>query len=201
MDAIVLLVVASAARFLLGSLLVVSGFSKLRQFHAFYVGLLDYRVPPFVALPLARTLPLIELLVGVALLGDVEPGLAGMSAAILFASFLIPVVVNLAAGRRVACLCFGPHGEEQLGFGTVARLIVLASTGVLVSEFAPRAAALDVVTMLLSLLLALSIIQLYAFAGATPRLIGAFRAKPVRGLTHHGGRIALRGASAIQFRN
>jgi hypothetical protein len=92
-------------------------------------------VPPGLAGPVARLLPVAELAVAGAMAW--RPTVAAGAAAGLFllVLFTVLVVLNLRRGRRPPCHCFGRVGDAPIGAGTVARNLILMalSTAVLLT--------------------------------------------------------------------
>ncbi len=101
--------------------------------------LLDFRIPERFATPGAVLLPLAELAVaGALLVGPIaRPGAAGALA--LLVMFSLTAVLNLAAGRKIDCHCFGRRHSSRIGAATLVRngLLGVLSTVVLVNGPGP----------------------------------------------------------------
>lgn len=124
---------ATAARWIVGAVLLVAGIAKLQSPKAFATTVVGYGVlPSFVIRPVTLVLPLIEALLGLALLAGVGTRMAGAISAALFMVFGSAVAWNLARGNRVPCGCFGASKSEIIGAGTLLRdaALLLLSVGV-----------------------------------------------------------------------
>lgn len=105
----------------------------------FVQGTIDYRVlPTRVATYVAFTLPWIELGLALSLLGGVALPLTGALTAVLLLCFIAAVTVNLYRGRRVTCNCYGIAGTAMIGWGTVARNLLLVLLAVSVTGLSLR---------------------------------------------------------------
>ncbi|MGY1602441.1 MauE/DoxX family redox-associated membrane protein [Geodermatophilus sp. SYSU D00815] len=103
---------ATAARLLLGGVLLVAGALKLPDPAAAVRAVRAYRLlpEPLVA-PVAFGLPVVEVAVGLALLAGVFVRTAAIAAAVLLAVFTAAVASAWARGLRIDCGCFGGGGE------------------------------------------------------------------------------------------
>jgi uncharacterized membrane protein YphA (DoxX/SURF4 family) len=130
MDSPITSMLVLSVRLTLSLLLLTSAVGKLRDLRGFIAGIADYRLlPAWAVRPIALALPLLELLLGLALLMGLIVPLAGAATALLFVGFSGAVVINLRRGRRIACHCHGLVGSRPIGWGLVARngwLLVLA---------------------------------------------------------------------------
>ena len=54
-----------------------------------------------------------------------------VAAAALLGAFTVLLVVRLAQGRRPPCACFGAWSTRPVGFGSVARNVVLIALALL----------------------------------------------------------------------
>lgn len=111
--------------------LLAAGVGKLKTFSVFREQVADYRLLPYRASATAAAAVTALEFVSVCLLAVPASRLIGAaSAAVLFAVFLIVVLVTWARGRTVACACFGGSGAlEKVGLHTAMRtglLLVLA---------------------------------------------------------------------------
>jgi uncharacterized membrane protein YphA (DoxX/SURF4 family) len=134
---------ALTLRVLLGGLLLAAGALKLRAPASFATEIANYQLVPALAPYLAATLPAIELVVGIALVG--LPRRWRRSAALvalgLFAAFLVAVTSAFLRHVNIACGCFGAGGGPISAL-TVARnsCLVLAAAALLALE-GPRPVA------------------------------------------------------------
>ena len=105
---------ATAARVLLGVVLVVAGALKLPDPAAAERAVRAYRLlPEGLVGPVASGLPVLEIAVGLALLAGVFVRTAALAAAALLVVFLVGIASAWARGLQIDCGCFG-------GGGTVA---------------------------------------------------------------------------------
>jgi uncharacterized membrane protein YphA (DoxX/SURF4 family) len=126
--------VATAARLLLGAVLLVAGALKLPDPAAAVRAVRAYRLLPEALVgPVAFGLPVLEIAVGLALLAGVFVRTAAIAAAVLMVVFLAAVGSAWARGLQIDCGCFGGGGQVAAGRtaypGEVARdvgLLVVA---------------------------------------------------------------------------
>jgi hypothetical protein len=111
-----------------GMLLLASGAVKMLQLAQFEEAVRGFELlPGRLVLALARALPVIETLIGFALLLGVgfESKLLGSAAAgamMLFLTFGVAVAINLLRGRRkIACGCFGRDSDSGISWSLVLR--------------------------------------------------------------------------------
>jgi uncharacterized membrane protein YphA (DoxX/SURF4 family) len=103
---------ATAARLLLGGVLVAAGALKLPDPAAAERAVRAYRlVPEVLVSPLAFGLPVVEIAVGLALLAGVFVRTAALASAALLVVFLAAVGSAWARGLQIDCGCFGGGGE------------------------------------------------------------------------------------------
>jgi uncharacterized membrane protein YphA (DoxX/SURF4 family) len=117
---------ATAARLLLGVVLVVAGALKLPDPAAAMRAVRAYRLLPEALVgPVAFGLPVLEIAVGLALLAGVFVRTAAVASAVLMVVFLAAVGSAWARGLQIDCGCFGGGGQVaagQTGYpGEVAR--------------------------------------------------------------------------------
>lgn len=186
-------------RFVLGLVFVVAGTAKLWDRHSFAFGVREYRIlPRRAALIFAHLVPIVELVLGIALLSGVLLRAAGVLAIFLLGSFLVAVVVNLLRGRRVKCHCFSATNGERIGWSAVVRLICLIILACIVAFVARPGLLLSWPAwdaLIPAGLVSVGIIQLALLIGVAPDTFAALRVKAPRGLSSRGGRIRLRDAS------
>jgi uncharacterized membrane protein YphA (DoxX/SURF4 family) len=78
--------------------------------------------------------PPVELLAGALLVGQVARRPVAAAALVMLVAFSAVIVVNLRAGRRPPCACFGAWSARPIGWNSVARnllLMVLAAVAVI----------------------------------------------------------------------
>ena len=107
---------ATAARLLLGGVLVVAGALKLPDPAAAERAVRAYRLLPEALVgPVAFGLPVVEIAVGLALLAGVFERSAAIAAAVLMAVFVAAVGSAWARGLQIDCGCFGGGGQVAAG--------------------------------------------------------------------------------------
>jgi len=107
--------IAAIVRWLLGGLLLYSGFAKLGDPYSQALLIAGYRLLSAQAAQiLAVTLPWIELLAGALLVLGLWTRPAAMCAAILMAAFALASTQALARGLNIECGCFDPSSGHRL---------------------------------------------------------------------------------------
>jgi uncharacterized membrane protein YphA (DoxX/SURF4 family) len=108
--------VATAARLLLGVVLVVAGVLKVPDPAAAMRAVRAYQLLPEALVgPVAFGLPVVEIAVGLALLAGVVVRTAAVAAAVLLVVFLAAVGSAWARGLQIDCGCFGGGGQVAAG--------------------------------------------------------------------------------------
>ena len=122
---------------LLGGVLVYAAYAKLRLPWPSFAGSISaYKLLPDNALePVARTLPWVELALGILLISGVLARWSALIAALLLGTFFGAMVRSYAMGMQIDCGCFGPG--EALGPKTLIRdgLLVALSIAVTIGAF------------------------------------------------------------------
>jgi uncharacterized membrane protein YphA (DoxX/SURF4 family) len=119
--------VAVVAGVVLGAVLLLSGAAKLAAgprwaAQAAALG------SPAIAVPV---LPWLEVGLGALLVTGVWRPVVAVVAAALLGAFTVLLVLRLAQGRRPPCACFGAWSTRPVGFGSVARNVVLIALALL----------------------------------------------------------------------
>jgi uncharacterized membrane protein YphA (DoxX/SURF4 family) len=119
--------VAVVAGVVLGAVLLLSGAAKLAAgprwaAQAAALG------SPAIAVPV---LPWLEVGLGALLVTGVWRPVVAVAAAALLGAFTVLLVLRLAQGRRPPCACFGAWSTRPVGFGSVARNVVLIALALL----------------------------------------------------------------------
>jgi uncharacterized membrane protein YphA (DoxX/SURF4 family) len=131
-----------AFRFLLASVFIIAGVSKVRDRARLVKAIKDYRLlPERLATHVAFLLPRFEVVCGLLLLlglaiPAVAAGVGGL--ALCFAG---AVALNLIRGRRIECGCFGAATRSLIGWWTVARNLAIAGMSLAVALDPPLALA------------------------------------------------------------
>jgi len=112
----------------------VGAYQKLRQWEIFRAALANYGLlPDALVAPTALSLPVLELIAGIALLADpFRAAGSALSVAVLLA-VTGAVAINVSRGRvDIDCGCGGLEGRQRLSWGLVARnaaLMLAAAIG------------------------------------------------------------------------
>lgn len=128
----ILLIISGAAAVVVALLFLVAGIDKLRH-RALLPGVIaNYRLlPAALVAPAASALPVAELVIGAGLLLGLTialPPLAPVVAALLLLVFAGAMAINIQRGRRhIDCGCGHAGLRQHLGWGQVARNVVLAA--------------------------------------------------------------------------
>lgn len=122
---------------ILGLTLLVAGAGKFRDLDGHVRVVQGYKVlPDSVAKIIGRALPLMEVLLGAALLFGLDPIFTGSAAAVLFLAYAAGLTVNLLRGRTeldCGCFAFGDHNDAPtISWFHAMRAGFFASLGVLV---------------------------------------------------------------------
>lgn len=127
-------ILSLAASLLLGGVFLRAALPKLNRPRSFALSVVAYQVLPLRASQLyARLVPPLELLAALLLLAGTTTRLAAVILALLLASFILAVGLNLARGRAVDCGCYGTSSAGH------ARLV---SPRMLLQDFALLGVAL-----------------------------------------------------------
>jgi hypothetical protein len=167
-----------------GLLFLLAAVHKFSTAQQFRVILEEYQVMPRVlAGPVARIVPLLEVLLSIGWIAGYRPKLIAISSAILLATYTFAIGLNLLRGRiHIGCGCGvggSADGDQQLSSGLLLRntiLIALALVATIPATSRPFA-VLDYVTLGTTLLASL---LLYAGANqllANGAAIGTWRNK------------------------
>ncbi len=110
---------------ILGGTLLLAGIPKLRDRDGLLTVVKGYRLlPGRMERVVAGALPIVEVLVGTALILGVAGTWAAAGAALLFIAFTFGLTVNLARGRRdldCGCFAFSAHEVPRIGWFHAAR--------------------------------------------------------------------------------
>jgi uncharacterized membrane protein YphA (DoxX/SURF4 family) len=119
--------VAVVAGVVLGAVLLLSGAAKLAAGPR-WAAQAEALGSPAIAVPV---LPWLEVGLGALLITGVWRPVVAVVAAALLASFTVLLVLRLVQGRRPPCACFGAWSTRPVGFGSVARNVVLIALALL----------------------------------------------------------------------
>jgi uncharacterized membrane protein YphA (DoxX/SURF4 family) len=131
---------ALALRLVLGAVFVYAAYTKLRQSWLLFALSIDsYQLlPQWAVLTLARTLPWMELSLGVLLVAGVWLRYTSIAAGAILALFFTVMVYQYAIGAGIDCGCFGVG--EALSWKTLARDGLLLAGAVALIRLAWRKA-------------------------------------------------------------
>jgi uncharacterized membrane protein YphA (DoxX/SURF4 family) len=121
---------ALALRLVLGAVFVYAAYTKLRQSWLLFALSIDsYQLlPQWAVLTLARTLPWVELTLGVLLVAGAWLRYTSIAAGAILALFFTVMVYQYAKGAGIDCGCFGVG--EALSWKTLARDGVLLTSAI-----------------------------------------------------------------------
>jgi peroxiredoxin/uncharacterized membrane protein YphA (DoxX/SURF4 family) len=123
-----MLVFSYLARLFLAGVFLIAGSSKLISgVSTFRKTLADFGVPKLFLVPFSFLLPIVELLIGCALLPGRFAWFGAIAAAALLLAFDAAIAANLAIGKHPRCNCFGQLHSEPIGWETFARNLALAT--------------------------------------------------------------------------
>ncbi|HEY3742957.1 MAG TPA: MauE/DoxX family redox-associated membrane protein [Bryobacteraceae bacterium] len=127
-------------RLLLGAIFLYAAYTKLRESYLIFAMSIDsYQIlPPDAVLGVARTLPWVELAVGIWLLAGWRIAPAATAATLILAVFFGVMVFTYGKGLQIDCGCFGLG--EALTWKTLVRdgSLVAAAGALAVLAWGPR---------------------------------------------------------------
>ncbi len=116
-----------AGRLALAAVFAVAGATKLADLAGSREALRGFGVPSALAGMLGLLLPLAELGIAAVLLPASSAWWGALAAFALLLLFVAAIGLNMAAGRRPDCHCFGQLHSEPVGASTLVRNVVLAA--------------------------------------------------------------------------
>ncbi|GAB4578429.1 MAG: hypothetical protein Fur0022_11640 [Anaerolineales bacterium] len=122
-----------------------ASFPKLRHPHTFTAAIASYHLlPPHWTRPFARTLPFLELVLGLMLLLGWRTRLAALASVGLLTLFLAAMSINLARGHKdLDCGCSGKGHSQKISWRTITRNVGLVLLALLVAMWGGGFLALD----------------------------------------------------------
>ncbi len=113
----------------LGCMFLWSSLPKIRQPYDFLSDVYNYElVGPKLGLLVAMTLPWMELLVGICLIGGVFVGGALLASAGMGAMFTFVIASALYRGLEISCGCFSTSSADQVSYLTLVRAAIILVT-------------------------------------------------------------------------
>lgn len=110
----------------IGTVLLFSGLSKVRDPLGFAHGVEDYEVlPDRLAVIFGLLVVPLEIAIAVSHLTGWWISTAVILGLAMFGSFAVAVAINLARGRSLPCYCFGDGAHETISAQTLVRLLLL----------------------------------------------------------------------------
>ena len=126
-----------AAQIVAGLIFLASALAKIADLPAFAVSIHNFRLEPIVPMVatnlLALTIPWVELVAGLALVGGVRPRAGAIVYTVLLSVFTIGVVAAMARGLSFDCGCFGKASAGPVGAKKLAENLALIALGVMAS--------------------------------------------------------------------
>ncbi|MBK8170808.1 MAG: DoxX family membrane protein [Sandaracinaceae bacterium] len=114
------------ARVTLAGLFLFAAATKLASPRDFAEAIANYHlVPDWLSSITASVLPIMEIVVACALVAGVKERGAALVAAAMLIIFAIAMISTVSRGIDLDCGCFGAAAEAQVGWGTIARNLVL----------------------------------------------------------------------------
>jgi thiol-disulfide isomerase/thioredoxin len=126
-----------AARLLLAGVLGMAAVGKLIDRKGGRTALAEFGVPPALTAPLAALLPAVELATALALLWRASARAGAFAALALLVLFTAAITINLRAGHRPDCHCFGQVSSDPVGWSSVVRNVLLCGVAAFVAVAGP----------------------------------------------------------------
>lgn len=125
--------IGTIARVAIGLMFVTAGVGKLRSRGEFVGVVANYRILPDILVPMvAHSLPIVEIVVGVALIAGLATAWAVGIAVALLLGFAVAMAINLARGRTaIDCGCNLGGPAQFLSYRLVVRNMSIAAIGLL----------------------------------------------------------------------
>lgn len=124
-------------RLILAGVFLVAGAAKLIDRTGSSQAIIDFGLPVRFAPLLGTGVPLLECVIGAALLLTATAQFAAFVAIGVLFSFIIGIVVNLLKGRRPDCHCFGQLHSAPIGPAILVRNSLLLALALVIVTFGP----------------------------------------------------------------
>ena len=129
--------VRRGAQIVAGLIFLAAALPKLADLPGFATSVHNFHLEPVIPIAatnlLAMSIPWIELIAGLALVGGVRPRAGAVVYTILMAAFTIGVIAAMARGLSFECGCFGKAGAATVGVKKLAENLVMLALGVVAS--------------------------------------------------------------------
>lgn len=104
-------------RLIIAGIFIYAGYAKLREpWLQFVVSLESFKIlPEYTLEPIARTLPWLEVVLGIAMVTGILEAWFALIATLMLATFVGAAARAYAMGLQVDCGCFGAGSNEPLG--------------------------------------------------------------------------------------
>lgn len=113
-------------RLVVGGIYIYASLDKLGDPSGFAEAIFNYRLLPYAVLhPAAHLLPVLELIVGAALVLGVGRRGAALIAAVLTVVFVAAIASALMRNLDISCGCFHTDGGHQVGLDLLGRDLIL----------------------------------------------------------------------------
>ena len=126
--------VRRGAQIAAGLIFIAAALPKIADLGAFAGSVHNFHLEPIVPIAatnlLAMTIPWIELLAGLALVGGVRPRAGAVVYTVLMVASTIGIVAAMARGLSFECGCFGKAGTATIGAKKLAENVVMLVLGV-----------------------------------------------------------------------
>jgi len=119
MDAIAILLAASRAS--LACVLLIAASGKLFHYPALLQTLADFNIPAALRQPLARLMPVLELMIALALIPATSVWWGALASAALLGSYTAVLAYKLVRGEHPSCHCFGQLEARPIDARTMLR--------------------------------------------------------------------------------
>ena len=122
-------IVVMTCRLVLGGVFIYASWDKLMDPAGFAQNIHHYRMVPYAPLhPFALFLPMLEMVVGVALILGVHLRGAALLTLLLNVMFIVAISTALVRGLDISCGCFNTDGGHAVGLSLLVRdfLLLLA---------------------------------------------------------------------------
>lgn len=128
-------IISLIIRLLMGTIFIVSGFTKLLALDKFIITLYQFQLIPNYFIPyFGIFFPIIEFIFGFFLLLGFYVRKVAIGLQFLIITFIFAISVNLIRGNIIECGCFGNIIVEQIGYKVLARDILFFCLLIVISK-------------------------------------------------------------------